>query len=45
MWAKGISDALQALKYSNAVEVIDEAVARSPAAPPLQARDTGVLPR
>ena len=32
MWAKGISDALQAMKHSNAVEVIDEALARNPAA-------------
>jgi len=32
MWIQGISGALLALKYSNAVEVIDEAVARNPAA-------------
>lgn len=30
MEIKGISDALQALKYSNAVEVIDEVLARNP---------------
>ena len=32
MWTKGISDALQALKYSNAIEVIDEVLVRNPAA-------------
>ena len=32
MSTKGISGVLLALKYSNAVEVIDEAVARNPAA-------------
>ena len=32
MEIKGISSALRALKYSNAVEVIDEVLARNPAA-------------
>jgi hypothetical protein len=32
MEIKGISDALQALKYSNAVEVIDEVLVSNPAA-------------
>lgn len=32
MWTKGTSDAFLALNYSNAVGVIDEALARNPAA-------------